>query len=76
VFDCKACAPKDEEIKFLREQVKDLQNKLTCIADARAYQTLNSGPIENPELYYGTGHDDYVEYDQFGQKVITSRIDK
>jgi len=74
MFKCKGCESLKEEIQFLREQNKGLTDRLTAIADVRAYSavSLNSGRVD-PKDYYGNEEDEFIEADQFGARMIVKK---
>ena len=72
MFKCRACELLHEEVKHLRETNQKLTDQLIAISSPQAYGALQSGPF-NPDNYYGNDGDEFVEFDQFGQKVLVKR---
>lgn len=74
MFECKACEAKDDEIRFLREQNKALTDKVTAIADIRAFEAVKFDRSDTD--YYGSSPDDcYVGYDDMGRSVLMKKAD-
>lgn len=63
---CQKCEVLSEEIKFLRQQNKSLTDRLAMIA----YPAGFAGRQYNASDYVGGGGDQYVGYDEYGQRVI------
>ena len=67
----KLIAQLEGENAFLREQVKELQDKLMALADTRAY--LSTRMQENTggdkDEYYGGEGDTYVGYNDYGELI-------
>lgn len=59
-----------DEVAFLREQLKTMTDRLTAIADARAFQAVRSGPVDVTQFYGSSPNDQYISYNDMGQKVL------
>ena len=59
----------ESENAFLREQVKELQDKLMALADTRAYLSQAREDKTNSKDYYGGEGDIYVEHNQWGEPI-------
>jgi hypothetical protein len=71
MFDCKRCEQMKDEIKFLREQNQKLTDHALVAKNGHAFASLKPA---NPQDYYGSSQDDeYVAYDEFGQKVLMKK---
>lgn len=66
MFNCSKCEVLNDEVKFLREQVKGLTDRLAELAGSvgRSAQNLDG------QGYFGDGNDQYVAYNDIGQKVL------
>lgn len=73
MFSCKGCELLKEDIKHLREVNEKLTDRLVAIASPRAYGVLQADKDYNPNDYYGSDGDEFVEHDQFGQKILVRK---
>ncbi len=72
MFDCKKCEVLQEEIKFLREQNQKLTDHALVSKNGHAFAAIQKN--ENPEEFYGSSsNDEYIGYDNFGQKVLLKK---
>lgn len=69
MFNCKGCELLRDEVKHLREVNQKLTDRIVAITSPSAYGAINQDGY-NPNDYYGSDGDEFVEYDQFGQKVL------
>ena len=68
MFKCKECQILKDEIAYLREQNKSLQDRLIALTDLRAYGAVTAPATEDKDFY---GFEDPVfDYDDYGQKII------
>lgn len=76
-MDCDKCQVKEllrEALEFERARNKELQDKLIAMSSPDAYyalQSRNEAPATND--YYGVGRDQFVEFDEFGQRRIVEK---
>ena len=71
MFSCKKCEALSDEVRAFRSQNQALIDRLTAIADVRAYTAVNFDKSEgNDSDYYGGGDDEFIEVDDNGHKVI------
>ena len=69
MFECKGCEAHSEEIKFLREQVKSL-TELLAKANPLVSAPKHLDVAGSALGYFGDGQDQYIQYDQYGQKIL------
>lgn len=76
MFDCKTCETLSDEVKFLREQLKAMTDRLVALTNPLALQVLSPLPQYNPDDFHGTSQmDEMIEYDDYGQRILKKRID-
>lgn len=67
---CQKCEVLSEEIKFLRGQVKTLTDRLSMIAYPGGFV---AGKFTSSDYVGGGGGDQYVGYDEYGQRVLMEK---
>ena len=72
MFKCPKCETLADEVKFLRDANTRLIDRLTAIADARAFEAVNFRP-SNHNDFYGNGDDLYESYDKFGERIVLKK---
>lgn len=72
MFKCQKCEALEAEIAFLRETNSKLTDRLVAVASPLAYQAINPTAYDERD-YYGNEHDEMIEFDEFGQKIILKR---
>lgn len=76
MFDCKSCKTLEQEVKFLREQVKAMTDRLVVLANPLALQALNPTMQIAPEDFYGTSsQDEVISYNEYGEKILVKRTE-
>lgn len=72
MFKCEKCKALEAEVKFLREQNTKLTDRLSAIADARAF-VMAGQPASSSGDYYGSGDDELVAYSDWGEKIVCKK---
>lgn len=72
MFKCQKCEAYEAEIAFLRDTNSKLTDRLVAVANPVAYQAVNPQEFD-PKDYYGNEHDEMIDFDEFGQKIIVKR---
>lgn len=73
MFECRTCTAHENEILFLREQIKSLSDRLLALTNPHALAALRheEGDVQQ---YYGSSTDDKVlAFDEFGQQTEIDR---
>ena len=80
MFECKSCKALlmgidllKQENSHLKETNKKLTDQVIILSNQQAYNILELPPTGKLEDYYGNEHDELIEYDDFGQKVLVKR---
>ncbi len=69
MFPCSGCKLLKDEVVYLREQVKQLQDRLMALADAKAYGAVSFSRPAGGD-YYGNGEDKTIEINEYGEQVL------
>lgn len=73
MFSCSKCSVMESEVKFLREEVRRLLDRLLAVTNPYAYQAVQS-PLVPPEDCYGSSTDEMIEYDPItGQRILVTK---
>ena len=76
MIGCKNCDVRlllQEALEVERTRNKELQDKLVAMANPVAYHSLNNqGSDNDPDDYYGVGPEEFVDFNEFGEKIIVS----
>lgn len=75
MFTCSKCASLEDQVKFLRQQNKDLMDRLVALANSQAYQAISYERADASD-FYGSGDDQYVGYDNYGNKILLEKDTK
>lgn len=62
-----------EALEYERERNRELQERLMAVANPMAYQSFHSPNNIPSDKYFGVGSEEYVEFDDFGQKIIVKK---
>ena len=73
MFKCIKCEALADEVGALRKQVDKLQNLLAATVNYEAYRQVVEPKESNPADYYGNNLDEQIEYNEYGEKVISIR---
>lgn len=71
MFTCAKCPDKDEQIAWLRDELKRATDRLLAMTNPQAYQAVSFSPPTGE--FYGSESDEQVEYGAYGQKLIVSK---
>lgn len=71
MFECAKCHAHEDEIKFLREQVKTLTDKVLALASPATYSMIAGSTAADG--FFGDGKDQYVGFDTFGQRILMQK---
>lgn len=75
MFKCRTCKTLTNEVAFLREQVKSMTDRLVALANPAALQALGfSQRLEENDFYGTSEQDEVIEYDNYGQRILTKRV--
>ena len=69
MFKRSKCELLERENTHLREQNEKLLDRCMALADARAFAAVRVSPVDD-DTFYGGGKDEFIEHDQYGQRVI------
>lgn len=72
MFKCSKCEAQENEISFLREEIRRLTDRLIAMANPIAYQAVNQSGRDSSE-FYGFDTDEMISYNEFGQKIIVTK---
>ena len=77
MLECKKCPALESEVAFLRgrlakqdDRIQLLTERLVSVTAPESITLLQSPKPFDPSQYYGNEHDELIEFDEFGQKVI------
>lgn len=73
MFNCSKCEALHEEVVFLRDQLKTMTDRLVALTDPRAYEAVHPGTYKAEEYYGSSTADQYVGYDEHGEKVLLDK---
>lgn len=76
MFKCQSCLALKDEVKFLREQVRALNDRLVALTNVSAYQAVTMPTDEDPNDYFGNGNDEFISFDDMGQKMLLRKEPK
>lgn len=78
-MSCDTCQVKkllEEALEYERERNKELQAKLVAMASPLAYRQLVYENAPDTDDYFGVGEEEFIEYDDFGQKIYVRKDPK
>lgn len=74
MMGCKTCEALSEEVKFLREQLKSMTDRLVALTSPMAFQAVTN-TIGDPEDFYGSStQDQFVSYDEHGERILLDKV--
>lgn len=73
MFKCAKCEAHEDEIEYLRGQIKTMTDRLVALANLQAFQAVSFERGNASEFYGGGEGDQYVGYDKFGAKVLLEK---
>lgn len=72
MFKCAKCESNEEQIAYLREELRKATDRLLAVSNITAYQAVSPTAINTAD-FYGHESDEQVEYGVNGQKIIVSK---
>ena len=74
MFRCKKCEALESEVGFLRLRNKELTDRLLAVANPMAFEAVRYQDSTKSDDYYGgVKGDQYISYDEFGQKILVEK---